>query len=47
MGEQGWVYYSEQTMLSLDNWGVWAILTNYATVPGAEMPKSPLATMCL
>ena len=47
MGEQGWGYYSQQTVLWPDKWGMRAILTNYATVPGAGMSKSLLVTMRL
>lgn len=47
MGEQGWEYYRQQTVLWPDKWGMRAIPTNYATVPGAGMSKSLLVTMRL
>lgn len=47
MGEQGWVYYRQQTVLWPNKWGMRAIPTNYATVPGAGMSKSLLVTMRL
>lgn len=47
MGEQGWGYYSQQTVVWPDKRGLWDILTNYTAVPGAGTSKSLLVTMRL